>query len=285
VSKHISLKLHAPEETLAVDFCSALTPVPGPLTQNPISDYFATTGTLVQKIVSTKYADDAEVLGLLVLGVLSSAEFYFRRVLSEVTELCPVCKSNVETVNVPAASTGFYANSGFAATFSAFEHESLADSKKITSEIRRFAGLNCSDNSSAKVALDEFETLCELRHCLVHARGFAGLKATRVLKASRVPQKVLMSQVKALELIKVAHNAVRAVNRYLSDEIVNRWIDKEVLSGTWNRDKKAFTRWWNLFVVFDEDEFSGLPVHAYARVKPIVVKRLQAIAASANAAA
>ena len=284
MSNHITLNLHYPEETVTCDFPSALTEFPKTNSSlNPITDYFSTTASLVTKIVDTKYANDAEVLGLLVLGVVSCAEFYFRSVLSRLTQTCPLCERLTESLNIPAGSIAFYAGSGFAPTMSAFEHESLADSKKISAEIKRFVGVSCGDNSSVKAALDDFELLCELRHCFVHARGFAGLKAVKAIGGPRSLQKVLIERNQALDFIKLSHNAVRAVNRYLSDEVLNRWIDKDVLLGTWTQDRKRFTSYVDLFVKTGEDSYGGSPQTIYAAVRPVIIKRKQAIAAKVTA--
>lgn len=279
MSDHVSLTLHQPEETVECDFSAAVVPYPGPSTNNPIADYFATTGGLVKKIVDTKYGNDSEILGLLVLGVLSAAEFYFRSVLSEVARMCPVCVTHTEAVNIPAGSFAFYSQSGFPSAMSAFEHESLADSKRITTEIKRFVGVACSDNSSVKKALDDFELLCELRHCFVHARGFVGLKAARAIGAPRSLHKILIKQTQALDFIKLSHNAVRAVNHYLSKEILNRWIDRDVLVGKWASDKELFTQYVRLFVKSGEDSYGGVANRAYAVVRPVILKRQQALAA------
>ncbi|MFO1393993.1 MAG: hypothetical protein U1F09_09565 [Steroidobacteraceae bacterium] len=284
MSKHVTLALHLSEETVVCDFSSVLVPIPTGSMLNPISDYFDTTSRLVKKIVDTKYANDAEILGLLVLGVVSSAEFYFRSIIAEIARTCPLCERQAEIVHIPFGSPAFYKDSAFALAMSAFEHESLADSKKIAGEIRRFAGFSIPDASSVKKALDDFERLCELRHCFVHARGHVGLKAMRALGEARAAHKILVGQQQALDLIKLSHNAVRAVNHYVSNEIVNRWIDNDVLSGQWAEDKALFTRYWRLFSKRNEDAYGGVPRKAYTQIRPIITKRRQGIAAKVGAA-
>lgn len=279
MSNHVTLSLHHSEETVACDFSAALVPFPFGSIENPISDYFQSTGSLVKKIVDTKYSDDPEILGLLVLGVVSSAEFYFRTILSELSRTCPVCVTHTEPINIPSGSNAFYLKSGYSSAMSAFEHESLADSKKIANEIKRFSGFVCADNSSVKKSLDDFELLCEIRHCFVHSRGFAGLKAIRVLGGQRTLHKVQINQAQALDFIKLSHNAVRAVNHYLSNEVLNRWIDRDVLCGKWASDKKIFTQYWKLFAKQGEDSYGGSMQDAYKVVTPLILKRQQAIAA------
>lgn len=280
MSNHVSLNLHRSEETISCDFSSALTPFPkAQKAVNPITDYFSVTANLVKKIIDTKYADDSEILGLLVLGVVSSAEFYFRAILSQLSRQCPICELHTEALTIPKASFSFYSKSNFAPSMSAFEHESLADSKKIISEVRRFTNFNCVDSTSVKKALDDFELLCELRHCFIHARGFAGLKASRAIGGSRTLQKVLINQTQALDFIKLSHNAVRAMNHYLGDEILNRWIQRDVLVGNWRQDKSLFSDYLALFVKQGEDEYDGIAQKSYSLVKHAVVQRKQAIAA------
>ena len=284
MSKHVALTLHLPEETVACDFPAALVAYPPGTTINPITDYFTTTGNLVRKIVDTKYSNDAEILGLLVLGVVSCAEFYFRSILSQITRICPICEAHTEALNIPVGSFAFYASSGLPHVMSAFEHESLADSKKISGEVKRFANLSCMDDSSVKKALDDFELLCELRHCFVHARGFAGLKAVRAMGGTRTLQKVLVKQQQALDFIKLSHNAVRAINRFLSEGTLDRWIDNDVVVGEWAQDKELFGRYLNLFGKRGEDAYSGSAAQAYAQVRPVILRRKQAIAARVGAA-
>lgn len=285
MSNHVTLTLHQAEEAASCDVSSVLIPFPSGPKLNPITDYFNTTSGLIKKIIDTKYADDAEILGLLVLGIVSSAEFYFRTILSQLSQTCPLSLRHTELINIPSASNAFYSGSGFPATMSAFEHESLADSKKISAEIKRFAGFTCAESSSVKKALDDFEVLCELRHCFVHARGFAGVKAVRALGGSRVVHKVLIKQQQALDLIKLSHNAVRAVNHYLGNEVINSWIDKDVLSGRWSADRTLFISYWKLFAKQGEDAYGGVARKAYALIRPSIIKRQQAIAARVAAIA
>lgn len=284
MSKHVTLNLHYPEETITCDFTKALIDYPkiSPTTRtaNPITDYFITSSSLIRKIIDTNYSNDSEILGLLVLGVISSTEFYFRTILSQLPQTCKICELHTESLAIASGSIAFYAESGFSPMMQAFEHESLADSKKITTEINRFLGFKCAENTSVKAALDDFERLCELRHCFIHARGFAGLKAVKAIGGERSLKKVLITRDQALDFIKVSHNVVRAVNRYLSDEILNRWINKDLLTGEWRVDKKLFTSYIELFQKTEEVPFGETPQKIFSKIRPVIVKRRQAALAA-----
>jgi hypothetical protein len=176
----------------------------------------------------------------------------------------------------------FYESSDYSFVLGVMEHESMADAAKVASYIQKLTGFKTTDDSSVTAALKGYESLCELRHCLAHARGFVGLKGSRALGLEhRTLSKVLMNQAGAFELLKLAHNAVRAVNRFLLDSMVNRWIDRDILSGVWERDKTTFQAAWQSFLVVGEDGFNGNARSAYTAVKRSIVKRQQAIAAKA----
>lgn len=280
MSNHVRMQLHKTEEAVQVNVPGLMRLFPGPAKDSPIQEYFDTANSLTEKIAKSPHSEDAEILGLMLLGIVSAAEFYFRSALGTALEICPISQRHAESITVPIAASKFYMGSGYSQALGSFEHESLADAKKIRNEIKRFTGFDLTNDTSANEAVDQFEVLCELRHCLVHARGFAGLKACRALQSSeRRLQKLLVGKAEAFELIKLAHNAVRAVNRFLLESILNRWIDRDVLIGQWGSDKKRFELLVEKFWVKGEDGFDGIPQKAYEQVKQVVVLRKRAMAA------
>lgn len=280
MSKHVSLRLHSPEEQLDVVLAEATEQVPVGLQLNPIADYFDATSRLKGKILSAALAHDAELLGLMIIGVISAAEFYFRSILGRVIQICPLCARHAEAAQVPFGAFGFYEHSDYCFALGAMEHESLADAAKVAAYVNKLTGFKTNEDSSVVAALQGYESLCELRHCIAHARGFVGLKGSRALglKERRLT-KVLVDQKGAFELLKLSHNAVRSVNRFLLDSLVNRWIDCDVFSGKWADDRGKFAMLWRSFSMTGEDGFNGNVRSAYAVVRVSVVKRQQAIAA------
>jgi hypothetical protein len=282
VSKHVSLRLHSPEEQLDVSLAEAIQQVPVGLQTSPIADYFDATSRLKGKILTATQAYDAELLGLMIIGVISAAEFYFRSILGRTIQICPLCARQAEGAQVPIGAFSFYEDSDYCFALGAMEHESLADALKVAAYINKLTGFKTSDDSSVVAALQGYESLCELRHCLAHARGFVGLKGSRALNLDhRRMSKILVNQNGAFELLKLSHNAVRSVNRFLLDSLVNRWIDRDVLTGAWADDRSRFAMVWRSFSMTGEDGFNGNMRSAYAVVRRSIVKRQQAIAAKA----
>jgi hypothetical protein len=281
-SKHVSLKLHEPEEQVHVLITDSVRQVPVGNRLNPISDYFDATSRLKGKILTAANAQDAELLGLMIVGVISAAEFYFRSILGRMVQICPLCSRLAENAQVPMGSFGYYMGSDYCFALSAMEHESLADAERVATYIKRLTGFKTTDDSSVVAALEGYDVLCEVRHCLTHARGFVGLKGSRALGLNqRSLSKVLVAQEGALELLKLSHNGVRAVNRFLFDSLVDRWIDRDVLRGNWAEDRVPFGLAWRAFFVSGEDAFNGNLRTAYSPVRRVVAKRKEAIAAKA----
>jgi hypothetical protein len=282
VSKHATLQLHVSEEAVTAQVSDALVPyvpVPG---VNPISDYFLTANRLAAKLTTAPYDTDSEVLGLLLLGVVSAAEFYFRTAISMSLEVCPICRRHAESLSVPFGTFEFFSNSVISPSISAFESESLADSQKIKQKCRELTGFNMGDDSSVEAALKEFEILCELRHCLIHVRGVAGLKACRAFGTRRELQKLVVNKAQAFDLLKLSHNAVRATNRFLANSIANRWIDRDVLTGNWATDKQPFTKLVSSFWIRGEDSYQGVAWNAYRPFRKAVLAKQEAIAAKVD---
>ena len=131
MSSHVALTLHLSEESVSVDAAQVLQAYPTPVKTNPITTYFLTANRIARKITRSENAHDSEVLGLLLLAVVSGAEFYFRSVLGATIDICPVCKRHAEPLLVPLAAQEFYDDSGYSCALGALEHESFADAKKL----------------------------------------------------------------------------------------------------------------------------------------------------------
>jgi hypothetical protein len=238
--------------------------VPQYVPHSPISEYFDATDSLKVKILSSG-TNDSEMFGLLTIGVISAVEFYFRSIFCRVAEICPLAHRHAELILVPAGAADFFAESAFPRNIASFENESLADGKKIKSFGEKFTGIKLGDDTSVASAIDDFDRLCELRHCLVHSRGYVGLKAAHALELDlRSPQKILLKREHVFEALKTAHNAVRAVNRHLADTIVNRWIDAGVLTGDWRADRELFESIFVTFSMPGQDAYGGIAYRAYA---------------------
>lgn len=271
------VNMHKPEETFSVALEGATARHSADASTNPISEYFRTADALVSRLIVPPFKDDPEVLGLLLVGVTSAVEFYFRSILAETRRICPRCRLHIQRMSIPFGAFSYYQNAKLSETMSAIEHESLAEGSRVRNEIKRFTGLDVKGGSSLDAALKQFDQLCTVRHAISHSRGLLGLNNAAELALPTVEARMLIiSLPTALEFVKIAHNTVRAVNSFLFEELLFRWISSGSLTGRWRSDKKVFSPLVLAFVKDDENDFSSDPVAAYRRVAPKIRARMAA---------
>lgn len=277
MSKTVQLELNKPEEAIAIDLNKAVSECQLPSDTSAITDYFTHTQGLVTRFLKPEFSGDAIALSLLLLGVVSAAEFYFRSILAQCLEICPYALKHAERVQVPLGSISYYGTKPRALGLSVFEHKSLAGSAEIKNEVSRLLGIAIPSGSSVATALIGFDSLCELRHAAIHTRGFISSKAAADLGLPYGSlQKIDIIQASAFDLTKLSHNAVRSFNRFLINAILDRWIAKKHLTGTWKADKAAFTKLFNAFVHPDESTFSNNIRESYKTIQPALLSRANA---------
>ena len=121
MSKHVSLRLHVPEEQLELSLTASIRHVPTGSRLSPIADYFDATSRLKGKILAAANSNDAELLGLMIIGVVSAAEFYFRSVLGRLIQICPLCVRHAESAQVPLGALSYYQGSDYCFALGAME--------------------------------------------------------------------------------------------------------------------------------------------------------------------
>ncbi|CAE6887874.1 hypothetical protein [Paraburkholderia domus] len=275
MSKASLLELHKPEEAIVIDLDQALTKCTLPGSISPITDYFTHTQALIARFVRPEFSTDAEALSLLLLGVVSAAEFYFRSILVQSLDVCPYAMKQAERVQVPLGSLAYYGTKTRSLGLSVFEHKSLAGSAEIKAELQRLLGISAPAASSVSAALSGFDTLCELRHAAIHTRGYVSSKAASDLGISMSSlHRICFSQSVVFDLAKLSHNAVRSFNRFVLESLLDRWIAKKYLTGSWRADKSKFSRLFLMFSYPTENPFGEDVTKAYKAIQPSIVARM-----------
>lgn len=176
---------------------------------------------------------------------------------------------------VPIGAIDFYTMPGASHLAACFDHESLADGEKIKKLCEKFTGLKISTDGSAAKTIDDFDRLCQIRHCLVHTRGNVGLKASNALGLpKRIPSRVVLTIDQALTITKLSHNVTRAINRFVSDGIVSRWVDVGLMVGSWDADKVLFEPMVRFFEYSEEHGRATNSYRAYLPFRKAVLSRV-----------
>ena len=231
-------------EVVAQDYCRQATAPE----QSPIDDYY----TYVEDLLllgDAKKLESTDTLGrLLLLGLVTGVELYFRSILAGVIRVCPVSRRIAADQLVPFGAVDFYGPA--AVEWALFDTYSLAGADEIRTRTRKLLGIELQRaNSSIEAAMNEFDKLCHFRHAAVHARGTLGRGNAVALGLAEVGANTAVHlTLPTLHAAGVAcHSVVRAYNRFVFRKLVERWIGESVLGGTWTSDKARFTELFRLF--------------------------------------
>lgn len=206
---------------------------------SPIDEYYGVATELVLR-ASKKDADQL-IRRLLLLELVSAVELYFRRIISELTALCPCARETASALTVTLGAARYYPADAVARAL--LENGSLASEQEIRKAVRNILGLEVKPTSSEGVALAAFDRVCQLRHAVAHARGQLGavnmsVLATPVRQAARMM--VALDALAFQSVVSQAHNTVRAMNQFLFDCTVDRWWKKKLQCGRWEDDRELF---------------------------------------------
>lgn len=159
----------------------------------------------------------------ILVSVVSATELYFREVFSKTISICPYSQKISAEQSIHIGSILWHGSDAYSKA--AFEHLSFAGSEKIKKCSKDFLGHEIKKTSQTFKALDEFDTICELRHGIVHAGlSLPGKNATK-LGANKVANKTfILPDIARLHEATAACTAlVESYNSELYCTLVERW--------------------------------------------------------------
>ena len=228
----------------ATSVCRPLRAMP----MSPIDSFYAYIGGIIP-LGKEEQLRDSDVLGkVLVLGIVSATEHYFRAVLSGLIHICPLARRRAASHTIPFGALEYYSNSNMGLAI--FEHLSLADPKEIQKLTDKLVGFKVDQESSAKAAFLEFDKLCQIRHAAVHSRGDLSLKNLQDLGMGITAGRLLAIHFELSSLhaaASICQNVVRAYNRLAYRKTIEAWIGQHLLTGVWAQDRPRFTPLFELF--------------------------------------
>ncbi|WP_409421330.1 hypothetical protein ABHF91_16535 [Pseudaeromonas sp. ZJS20] len=214
----------------------------------PIDYYFKRSREIIGYGTSDRLNEFTTLGGLLLLGLISSAEGYFRSVLSITLDVCPISRNVAAEKQINLGGVLWHGKDEFRR--SAFEHMSFASSKEIKSATKGYLGFEMKDSVFSSV-LQDYDVVCHLRHGLIHNAG--------ILPGRNAVQMNIKSYSKSVEIcidFSFLQSAAASIdslvvtfNRALFSYLCNRWATSWRSRADWepNNEKKKFMQIWNAF--------------------------------------
>ena len=212
---------------------------------------------IIAKIAIPKV--NQKFMDLVLLGYVSSVEGYMRQLIRELVNLDKTVRSNCELLPINFGATYYQSHDMFPEAL--MEGISFASSNNIKKTCKDFLGVvfgNLKNNLDLKKALNDFESVCQIRHCVVHRFGKVG--ATNAIKLGMHEESFKDCLEKPLKMnfetiqkaSKVTLNLVKEINQFIFEEIMKR-LAKDDNFWTWDfrKDKKLFTKYMSVFYEFE----------------------------------
>jgi hypothetical protein len=217
---------------------------------------------------------------VLLLGLVSAVEYYFRSVLARVIQVCPICFGNAARLPIPLGSVFHY---GLEDLGYGLLESSLASSTELDKATEKITGLKLIKASdSTKAALAQYNEVCNFRHAAVHNRGDLNAANFRELgiNIEELEGTRLVVNYKNLNTAaEVCLNMARAYNSSLYQHVLSNWLAVPLFDGTWQQDQDTYVPLYELFRSRRDAVGPTNAYNAYRGILPIIKARLAAVSA------
>ncbi len=186
---------------------------------------------------------------LLLVGIMSATEKYFRDLFAALISICPVSREVASNQSISISSVLWSKKYGLKRGI--FENLSFADKKTIISACKTYLGYEIQKSDLAYAMLDSYEKVCQIRHCIVHAGSYWSSKnAINFGINSRENEiKVNINFDNLQECIAICTNLVICFNLDLFELMSKRWAIDWRRRCDWQIDaaNRRFNDIWDVF--------------------------------------
>lgn len=213
-------------------------------------------------------------LSLFYIGMISATEKFFRDLVCGVVSICQLAKDRLRDSSIQFGTLGYYTPNRMASGI--FQGKSLSDLNELKTLIRKIGGCEIKQGDEITVALEEFSSICQVRHALVHSYGELGLNnlTGMGLESPKELSEVLVDDGLFQSSAVVCNNLVKVVNQSIFEAIVSEWIDQSKLKGVWKEDKMIWDNCWSVFRSKDQCDPKN-SYQAWMRIKGAAGARSQ----------
>lgn len=216
---------------------------------NPIDVYLARISETLLYGTAERLSGNDFIGRLLLLGIVSAAESYFRSILSIAMELCPVAQAGAHDKTINLGGLLWHGKTGFSR--SAFDNSSFASSKELKRAAKDFVGFELTPADFQDVLAD-FDKVCHLRHGIVHGDGLLpGRNAVQLdIPRFSAPVRITIRYSHLQDIAASVSALILLFNRKLFELLCQRWAIEWRRRVDWDADGQdaLFYRIWSAFI-------------------------------------
>lgn len=188
---------------------------------------------------------------LILLGQISIVESYLREIIRKLIIIDDISreKSSLQQLSYSAAIN--YSSDMLPEAL--MEQYSFASKKNILEGIKTFLDIKGTIPIELNQTLENFEKICQLRHCMIHRFGKLGsnnaFKLGMNTHSKCLEKPLSMEQDSLLETYKICSSFVLVINNFLFNEVLSRTVEIDGFwSGDLRKDKKKLEPYYELFI-------------------------------------
>jgi hypothetical protein len=216
---------------------------------SPIDFYVRSSRDIISYGTAERLNEMNKLGGFLLLGLISSAEGYFRSILSSTLNICPMCKSTAAEKQINLGGVLWHGKDEFRR--SAFEHMSFASAKELTTAAKGYLGFEMKGSVFNNI-LKDFDTICHIRHGLIHNAGILpGRNAVQInIQSYSKPVEICVDFGFLQNAAATIDSLVVTFNRALFSEMCARWAGPWRSRSDWvpQEERRKFLQIWNIFL-------------------------------------
>jgi hypothetical protein len=223
----------------------------------PIDTFYADLQHLLSLGTPDLLARNESLGPLLLVGMVSRTENYFRDLFGRIIRICPIASAASADHVVKLGSVIWHG--GVSAERGAFEHISFSGGDVIQSTAKKVLKYDLK----ASVPLREFDKVCELRHGIVHASGMmAGINAVKLqVRRRQHPVRIQLGYSQVQECALICTALVTTLNSELFVEFCRRWAVDWRRLPAWDplSANKLFRELWFTFISTIDSARGSIP--------------------------
>jgi len=188
---------------------------------------------------------------LVMLGIVSGVESYFRETIRKILLVDEDSRVTSYSKAISYGAALYHDNELLPEAL--LEDCTFTSKKNIIDNMRGFLGISCNLQQNAVIsnALDEYEKICQLRHCIAHRSGLLGSKNAIALgldQHSEFLEKPIKASLDSVNnAFNICQNIVFEMNDFVFDSVVHRTVAKGMWTGNLTKDKRYFKSLFSIF--------------------------------------